>query len=344
MSTPATAAQRAPVPMVVVGGYLGVGKTTLLNRLLERADGLRVAVLVNDFGEINIDAALIRTRSSDLLQLENGCICCSIGGRLAEALAAVGARPDRPDLLVIEASGVSDPVRIAQVGMLDPALQLNAILVAVDAQDLDGQLCDPLVGDMVRRQIAGATALVLTKTDLASAAMIGKARQRLAEIAPHTMVLTAQRGEIPLAVFLDAVPLPRHAQRPLRLPRALADEGGGGGGVWKRGVDGTAALAGLAGITSFSYTTHRHFDKQRLRLALRTLPVPLLRAKGIVRLRGQQPAQEIHVVGGRLRVADLGAAQVAGSAFVFIGRFDDGARQLLRTHLDRALVAPESPE
>ncbi|MBJ2139403.1 GTP-binding protein [Delftia acidovorans] len=336
MSTPAAAAQRAPIPMVVVGGYLGAGKTTLLNRLLERADGLRVAVLVNDFGEINIDAALIRTRSSDVLQLENGCICCSIGGRLAEALAAVGARPDRPDLLVIEASGVSDPLRIAQVGMLDPALQLNAILVAVDVQGVDEQLCDPLVGDMVRRQIAGATALVLTKADLASAPMTGKARQRLAEIAPHTMVLTAQGGEIPLAVFLDAVPLPRHPQHPQRLLGALAGEGG----AWKRAVDGTAGLAGMAGITSFSYTTHRQFDKQRLRQALRTLPVPLLRAKGIVRLRGQQPLQEIHVVGGRLRVADLGAAQVARSAFVFIGCFTAAGQQAIRGQLDAAL-APE---
>ncbi|MBK0114523.1 MULTISPECIES: CobW family GTP-binding protein [unclassified Delftia] len=336
MSTPAVAAQRAPIPMVVVGGYLGAGKTTMLNRLLERADGLRVAVLVNDFGEINIDAALIRTRSSDVLQLENGCICCSIGGRLAEALAAVGARPDRPDLLVIEASGVSDPVRIAQVGMLDPALQLNAILVAVDVQDVDEQLRDPLVGDMVRRQIAGATALVLTKADLASAPMTGKARQRLAEIAPHTMVLTAQCGEIPLAVFLDAVPLPRQPQHPQRLLGALAGEGG----AWKRAVDGSASLAGMAGITSFSYTTHRQFDKQRLRQALRTLPVPLLRAKGIVRLRGQQPLQEIHVVGGRLRVADLGAAQVAGSAFVFIGCFTAAGQQAIRGQLDAAL-APE---
>ncbi|KAI5935451.1 N-acetylglucosamine-6-phosphate deacetylase [Manis javanica] len=121
-----------------------------------------------------------------------------------------GRAADRPDLLVIEASSVSD-VRIAQVGMLDPALKLNAILVAVDVQDVDEQLCDPLVGDMVRRQIAGATALVLTKADQASAPMIGKARQRLAEIAPHTMVLTAQCGEIPLAVFLDAVPTPTAA-------------------------------------------------------------------------------------------------------------------------------------
>ena len=321
MSTPAAAAQRAPIPMVVVGGYLGAGKTTLLNRLLERADGLRVAVLVNDFGEINIDAALIRTRSSDVLQLENGCICCSIGGRLAEALAAVGARPDRPDLLVIEASGVSDPVRIAQVGMLDPALQLNAILVAVDAEGLDEQLCDPLVGDMVRRQIASATALVLTKTDLASAPMIGKARQRLAEIAPQTMVLTAQRGEIPLAVFLDAVPLPRHPQRLL-----------GAGGGWK------GAAEGMAGIDSFSYTTQRRFDRQRLKHALRTLPVPLLRAKGMVRLQGRDVAQEIHVVGGRLRIGRLADMDVAESALVFIGFLGNGAPHVLRDHLEMALA------
>lgn len=321
MSTPAVAAQRAPIPMVVVGGYLGAGKTTLLNRLLERADGLRVAVLVNDFGEINIDAALIRTRSSDVLQLENGCICCSIGGRLAEALAAVGARPDRPDLLVIEASGVSDPVRIAQVGMVDPALQLNAILVAVDVQDVDEQLCDPLVGDMVRRQIAGATALVLTKADLVEPSKFDRAKSRLAALAPHTQVLTAQHGDIPMALFLDAVPRPRRSQGLL-----------GAGGVWQ------GAVNGMAGIGSFSYTTHRCFDKQRLRQALRTLPVPLLRAKGIVRMADHCSGQEIHWVGGRLRVTKLPVAQIRESALVFIGCFGDEARQLLCKHLDSALV------
>lgn len=323
MSTPASLAQRAPIPMVVIGGYLGAGKTTLLNRLLERADGLRVAVLVNDFGEINIDAALIRTRSSDVLQLENGCICCSIGGRLAEALAAVGARDERPDLLVIEASGVSDPVRIAQVGMLDPALQLNAILVAVDVQGLDEQLGDPLIGDMVRRQIAGATALVLTKTDLVDLPMVGKAKSRLAELAPRTMVLTAQHGQIPLALFLDAAPQPRRSQGLL-----------GAGGGWKSAVDG------MAGIGSFSYTTHRCFDKQRLRQALRSLPVPLLRAKGIVRLQGRCGVHEIHWVSERLRITKLPVTQVCESAFVFIGCFGDEARQLLRKHLDSALIEP----
>ena len=326
MSTPAAAAQRAPIPMVVVGGYLGAGKTTLLNRLLERADGLRVAVLVNDFGEINIDAALIRTRSSDVLQLENGCICCSIGGRLAEALAAVGARPDRPDLLVIECSGVSDPVRIAQVGMLDPALQLNAILVVVDAQGLDEQLRDPLVGDMVRRQISGATALVLTKTDLAGAYATEKVAARVAGMAPGAVVLAARHGQIPLAVFLDAAAAPR---RPQGLLQA--------GGSWKSQAGDTA---GLADVGSFSYATRGCFDRQRLRQALRTLPVPLLRAKGIVRLGGQDSAQEIHVVGGRLRIASLPGPGVSESVFVFIGCFTAMGREAILRCLEGALAAP----
>ena len=101
MNAQAHAGARQPIPLVVLGGYLGAGKTTLLNQLLLNATGRRVTVLVNDFGEINIDAALIRERGADVIQLENGCICCSIGGRLAEALTAIDAQAERPELLVI---------------------------------------------------------------------------------------------------------------------------------------------------------------------------------------------------------------------------------------------------
>jgi G3E family GTPase len=90
-------------------------------------------------------------------------------------------------------------------------------------------------------------------------------------------------------------------------------------------------------VGSFSYATRRCFDRQRLRQALRTLPVPLLRAKGIVRLGGQDSVQEIHVVGGRLRIARLPAVQVSESVFVFIGCFDDSARRQLRQRLESAL-------
>lgn len=157
-----------PIALVVLGGYLGAGKTTLLNHVLLNAGQRRVAVLVNDFGDINIDASLIRERTDDVINLENGCICCSIGGRLVDALVKISARPERPELLIIEASGVSDPVKIAQIGLLDRAFRLCGIIVAVDAERIGQTLQDPYVGDIVRRQIAGATAVVLTKTDLVS--------------------------------------------------------------------------------------------------------------------------------------------------------------------------------
>ncbi len=150
-----------PIVLAVIGGYLGAGKTTLLNHVLAHAGGRRIAVLVNDFGDINIDAALIRERSSDVIALENGCICCSIGGRLADALIAIAARPERPELLLIEASGVSDPAKVAQIGMLDPAFRLHGIIVAVDAERLEATLGDALVGDIATRQIGLASRLQL---------------------------------------------------------------------------------------------------------------------------------------------------------------------------------------
>lgn len=313
---------RAPVPLVVVGGYLGAGKTTLLNRLLANAHGRRIALLVNDFGEINIDAALIRTRSDDVIQLENGCICCSIGGRLAEALVAIAAREQRPDLLVIEASGVSDPQRIAQVGLLDRAFVLNAVVVAVDVTEVAHSLHDPLVGDMVRLQIAGASVVVLTKADLADADALAMAAATVGAIAPRSAVLSACEGEVPLSVFVDAA-----------LPEPHGDAVLQAGGHWRRPV-GTVH----AGIRSISYQTGHDFDKMRLRQALKTLPVRLLRAKGMVRLAADPRLHELHVVAGRMRLNPMAQGDAAGSALVFIGAFGAEEERRIRACLDLALA------
>ncbi|AQV97217.1 GTP-binding protein [Cupriavidus necator] len=313
---------RPPIPLVVVGGYLGAGKTTLLNRLLANAQGRRIAVLVNDFGEINIDAALIRARSDDVIQLENGCICCSIGGRLAEALVAIAAREQRPDLLVIEASGVSDPQRIAQVGLLDPAFRLNAVLVALDVTGVHDSLRDPLVGDMVRRQVTGASVVVLTKADLARAEAVAQAAATAGALAPRAAVLVAQSGELPLSVFVDA------ALPPARGAGALLSGAG-----WQRFKDSIHA-----DIRSVAYQTPRSFDKARLRQALATVPVRLLRAKGLVRLDADPRLHEVHFVGGRIRLRPAEPAESPGSALVFIGAFDAAAEQSIRACMEAALA------
>jgi G3E family GTPase len=307
-----------PIPLVVVGGYLGAGKTTILNRLLANAGGRRIAVLVNDFGEINIDAALVRARSDDVIQLENGCICCSIGGRLADALVAIAQRPHPPDLLVIEASGVSDPQRIAQIGLLDPAFRLNGVVVAVDATSVDESLRDPLVGDMVRRQIGGASVVVLTKGDLAAPRDLAAAADTVARLSPRATVLAASHGDVPWDVFADPAPVPA-------APRLLDGTG------WRPAGDGVHAA-----IRTFAYRSNRPFDKPRLRQALKDLPVRLLRAKGLVRLAGQAGLHEVHVVGGRLRIGPWPHDGGDESALVFLGPFGEAAEAVVRATLDAA--------
>src|SRR5689334_9991881 len=99
------------IPLTVIGGFLGAGKTTLVNHLLRGGHGRRIAVMVNDFGAINIDAELVADRAADTISLANGCICCSIGDSLMLALIELLHRPDPPEHLVIEASGVADPAR-----------------------------------------------------------------------------------------------------------------------------------------------------------------------------------------------------------------------------------------
>lgn len=305
----------SPIPMAVLGGYLGAGKTTLLNHVLANSAGLRVAVLVNDFGQINIDAMLIRSRSRDVIQLENGCICCSIGNRLVDALESIAQRPERPDLLLIEASGVSDPSRIAQVGMLDRSFQLTAVLVAVDVKAIDANLADSLVGDMVRRQIASASVLVMSKCDLVDISRREAVAGQLAAMAPTAAVLQARQGRLPLSVYVD-VPTSR-------LRAKFGDSFGSGPNLHPA-------------ISTVAYRCRQPFHKQRLGQALRSLPMRVLRAKGLVQLQDGERAHQVHMVAGRLRWAALAGCVLEESVLVFIGVFSEQERTILRRMLDGA--------
>ena len=156
----------ARIPFTVIGGFLGAGKTTLLNQWLADPQGERLAVLVNDFGAINIDATLLAPAALDgnaqVMALSNGCVCCSIGGDLAEALTRVLALQPAPDRIVVEASGVSDPGRIAQVALADPQLVPDGVVVLVDATAFLHQLADPLLADSLVRQLQAAACHELT--------------------------------------------------------------------------------------------------------------------------------------------------------------------------------------
>jgi G3E family GTPase len=320
MATTTAAHARPAIPLVVLGGYLGAGKTTLLNHVLANSAQRRIAVLVNDFGDINIDAALIRERTDDVINLENGCVCCSIGGRLVDALVAISARPERPEVLIIEASGVSDPVKIAQIGLLDRAFRLVGIIVAVDAERIGATLLDPYVGDIVRRQIAGATALVLTKTDLVTQHGKAGATEAIASLASTSIVLESVRGAMPLELIFDAHVAPRRRAGEFALGAAERVES-------------------HQDICSFSFRSDFRFDRKQLGAAFRALSVPLLRAKGIVWIEQDDAPQELHVVGGRILITPFAGRAAAGSAIVLIGRFSDEDERTVRRCLEGAQVS-----
>lgn len=307
---------RPPIPMIVLGGYLGAGKTTLVNALLRNADGLRVTVLVNDFGSINVDAALIRERGDDVIGLENGCVCCTIGGRLVETLLALGERAERPDLLVIEASGVSDPVRIAQVGLLDREFRLHGIVVAVDADGIDDVLDDRYVGDIARKQIEAASTLVLTKTDLVSEEKLRAVRERLASMGATQVVVTARNGVVPAAVLMP--------DDERVMPAAT-------GSFASRAIRSTAQAL-PAGLRSFNVETSQVFDRTRLKAALAMYPGQLWRAKGFVSLQFGAMT-ELNVVGRRSMLTRRLDLPSQTSVIVIIGIFTDQEQQ----HLTQAL-------
>ena len=186
--------------VTIIGGYLGAGKTTLVNRMLRQAEGARIAVLVNEFGELPIDEDLIEAREDDLISIAGGCICCSFGSDLTAALLKIAALEPKPDHIVIESSGVALPGAIASTVDLSDGLRVGGIVVLADALNIRAQAQDEYIGDTIERQIADADIIVLTKTDLIDQAEADAVRSWLAQKRPETPV----EGQAPNSVLLGA--------------------------------------------------------------------------------------------------------------------------------------------
>ena len=196
---------RDPIALTVIGGFLGAGKTTLLNGLLRDAGDRRLAVLVNDFGAINIDAELVQSRDGDMVSLTNGCICCGVSGDFIGELALLRDRDDPPEHVVVEASGVADPGAIAVLGDM-PGYRRDAAVIVADAETVRARADDAATGALVRRQLRAADLLVLNKTR-------PRLRRRssrdthawLRELAgPSTAIVQAAFGAVPIDVALGA--------------------------------------------------------------------------------------------------------------------------------------------
>lgn len=197
----------APLPVVLLGGCLGAGKTTLVNHLLRGADGRRLAVLVNDFGDTPIDADLIAAHQPDadgVLTLAGGCLCCSFGDDLVGTLGRIAACVPAPDLVVVELSGVAEPAPVARTLALQPRVRHAATWVVADLARIRRLAEDLYLGDVVQAQLQAADWLLLNKPDLADAATREAVPGWLAGLAPAARQLDGPVQALPAALLLDA--------------------------------------------------------------------------------------------------------------------------------------------
>ena len=274
------------IPFTVIGGFLGAGKTTLLNRLLAGATGRRFAVLVNDFGALDIDGRLVAAHGGDTTSLANGCLCCTIGDSLVETLLRLLEQPDRFDHIVVEASGVADPARIADLAVIEPRLVRDGVIVVVDAAEVQGRAADRRVGDTVLRQIKAADLLVLNKIDLADDPEAVHGWLAMQAPAP---ILEARQAALPIDLLFG---LDRH---------------------------GAAGSAAEAPFRSWSYAWREPVGREALMAMLQEAP-DVLRAKGIVRFADAPDRRSIvHMVGRRIDVSDGGAWRDEESRLVLVG-------------------------
>jgi G3E family GTPase len=307
------------LPVTVVTGFLGSGKTTLVNHILSQQHGFRIAVMVNVIGDLAIDNELIIGTADDMVELSNGCICCSINNDLVDAIFGVLRREPRIEYLIVETTGLADPLPIVLTFLrleFRDAVRVDSVVAVADAASFSLDLFDSAAA---ANQLRYADVVLLNKCDLVGPCAAAAIEEKIRGISDGGRIVRATRAQLLLPLILSA--------GRFQSDRYVADHG----------HDHLAA----DGFDAVSFAAEAPFSADRFQSCLEGMPRNVFRGKGILWIDGSNQRHVFHLVGRRFTLDKCPDAEPGCNRLVLIGQGLDG--QELRARLASCLAAPAIP-
>ena len=343
MKTPQLDIPKRGMPVTIVTGFLGSGKTTLLNQILKNRQDLKVAILVNEFGDINIDGQLLVDIEDGMVELSNGCICCTINDGLVDAVYNVLERSERIDYMVIETTGVADPLPIALTFLgteLKHLTRLDSILTVIDAETFTAE---HFQSEAAMSQVEYGDIVLLNKTDLVSEEQVEELEEYLRKKKSKARILRSQYGEVPLPLILDVDLAPTSVYQQVENEDEIHEhehhEHHNHEHEHHEHEHHHHHSDHLAndGFISISFQSDRRFDLDKFTHFLdKVMPNDVFRAKGVLSFTSQDMRFIFQLSGKRYELVYDHRQKPIGNQLVLIGRNLDG--QLLHKQLQECLV------
>ena len=297
--------EKLGIPVTIITGFLGSGKTTLLNHILTNQEGLKSAVLVNEFGEIGIDNDLIVKSDEDIIELTNGCICCTINGELLEAINKILDTNKDIEYLIVETTGLADPLPVAMtINSARDQLRLDSIITLVDAENFNDKT---ISSQIARSQIIYGDIILINKCDLVTQEKIASIELEISNVKSNPRILKSIKGEIPLPLLISVG---------LFQSDLIAESIG-----HDHDHDHDEEESSIEGFTSFSFQSKFPFSLRKFQNFLDNyLPDSVYRAKGLLWFEESELTHIFHLSGKRFTMDDTKKYRSQENKVVLIGK------------------------